>query len=159
VYRFAPLLCLISLAIAAFANADPRAERAELARRLRKSQKAVVGTVVDVQPRMERTQFGDVLIVSQLSIHVAETLRGPATQMVQTDIEGGTLGDYTMEVSDLPRLKPGARAVFLLLSKQGGGTELSERGAGILQLAADDTIPGSSLSLDDVREAARQVPR
>jgi hypothetical protein len=137
--------------------ADPASERSEVVRRLRSAQQAVVGTVVDVQPRLERNRHGDVLIVSQVAVDVTEHVLGQAPSRVLFDAEGGTLNGYTMRVSDMPELRPGHRAVFLLRADERGRPKLSDRGASILSLTAKDAIAGSHLSLQDVRQLARQV--
>jgi len=65
----------------------------------------------------------------------------------------------TMRVSDLPEMKPGARALFLLGQLPDGSARLVNRGESILGIGADDRLPGTDLSLRDVREVAQQVRR
>jgi hypothetical protein len=137
--------------------AGPVTERAEVARRLRSAHQAVVGTIVDVQPRLERNRHGDVLIVSQIAVDVTEQVLGQAPSRVVFDAEGGSLNGYTMRVSDMPELRRGHRAVFLLRADERGRARLAERGASILPLTATDGIAGSNLSLQDLRQLARQV--
>jgi hypothetical protein len=138
-------------------SANPQAERAELARRLRDAQHAVVGTVIDVQPRLQRNRYGDELIVSRVRVQVGEVLRGAAPAEVSVDVEGGTLNGITLKVSHVPEMRRGERAVLLLRSDTAGRYELSEGGMGILPVGEGDTIVGSGLRLDDVRQAALEV--
>lgn len=143
------------------ASADKPAERAEAARRFRAADHAVVGTIDAIESRIERNQFGDVLIVSRVSVNVTEQLRGQsAWSRVSFDAEGGTYAGYTLKVSDMPELKKGHRGVFLLRKRAGRDVmDLSERGASLVPLSADDSIPGSELTLEDLRGVARQVGR
>jgi hypothetical protein len=81
---------------------------------------------------------------------------------VSFDAEGGTYAGYTLKVSDMPELRKGHRAVFLLRAAKRAGDDvmdLTERGASIVPLSADDSIPGSELTLADLRDVARQVAR
>ena len=74
----------------------------------------VVAQVVDVQSRFATNRFGDQLIVSTVVLDVAETLKGQAARTLNVEIEGGTVGDLTLKVSDLPSFRPGDRAMFFL---------------------------------------------
>ena len=151
-----PLFVLLS---SSSVGADQATERAEVLRRLRAAHHAVVGTVVDVQPRLERTRHGDVLIVSQIAVDVAENVVGQTSSRVLFDLEGGTLNGFTLKVSDLPELRRGHRALFLLRDVVKGRLGLADRGASILPLTPDDTVAGSTLTLRDVRQLAGQVAR
>jgi hypothetical protein len=159
VHRSIGWLALAVLASAVHASADPPPDRAEIARRLRHSHRAVVANIVDATPRFERTPHGDVLIVSELFLQVTEVLKGPDAATIRLDVEGGTIGDVTLRVSDLPVVTRGQRAVFLLRDRPEGGLGLSERGAGLLPLAADGNVAGTAVSLGEVRHMARQVGR
>ena len=64
------------------------------------------------------------LIVSKVWLGVSEVVRGSSISSVSVDIEGGTLGGMTMRVSDLPEMKPGARALFLLGQLPDGSARL-----------------------------------
>jgi len=45
------------------------------------------------------------LIVSTVVLDVVETLKGPAAPTLNVSVEGGTVGDLTLTVSDLPSLQ------------------------------------------------------
>jgi hypothetical protein len=151
------LLCSPLLIAATTLAADPASEKAELNRRFKGAEQAVVGTVTDVRPFFHRNQYGDELIVSRMSVRVSESLRGTAQSLVVMDVEGGTLNGLTLNVSDLPVLKRGDRGVFLLHKDPTGLNVPHGRGEGILLLSANDTVLGSSLTLGDVRRAAAAV--
>src|SRR5262245_52433966 len=105
---FAAFVCAAATALAQVGD-DP--EIPELARG---AQRIVVGQVTRVESRFESNQFGDQLIVSDVSLDVLETLKGPDQPEVQIEVEGGTVGELTLKVSDLPVLQRGERGVFFL---------------------------------------------
>jgi hypothetical protein len=150
-------LPVFAIALPAPLDAGPQAERAELARRLADAHHAVVGTVTGIEPRLQRNRFGDELIVSRVSIHVGEVLRGAAPATIAVDVEGGTLNGVTLKVSHVPQLTRNERAVFLLRSTEAGRYELSGGGQGVLPVDDDDIVRGSSLRLDEVRQLATEV--
>jgi hypothetical protein len=62
-------------------------------------------------------------------------------------------------VSDLATLVPGERAVFYLRRNNRGALVPHLRGQGLLKLDASNRVPGSGLTLDEIRRtiaAARQ---
>lgn len=127
----------------------------DLPTRARGAGRVVVARVQDVQSHFERNQFGDQLIVSDALLEVLETLKGNPAATLRVSVEGGTVGDLTLKVSDLPAMRTGDRAVFFLDETKGGGHVPHQRGRGVLKLAAGDRIEGSSLTLADVRAQVR----
>ena len=151
------LLGLTSVAVTALtARVHPPIDLAE---RARGATQAVVATVVGVEPRFEINQFGDQQIVSAVRLKVHETLRGPHKPSVTLVIEGGTIGDLTMEVSDMPVLTVGEHAVFLLTDGPIGDESyrLHRRGLGALTLDGTERLRESGQPLDEVRRAVRGV--
>ena len=144
-----PIFC--SVAGASDERPVPLEERAQGASQI------VVATVTSVTPRWAENAYGDRLIVSRLSLRVAETLKGVAAPSVSMDIEGGTLDGLTLRVSNLPALEPGRRAVFYLNAMAGGVYRPHLAGLGILELDDADFVRGSSLRLDTVRATVRQA--
>jgi hypothetical protein len=69
-------------------------------------------------------------------------------------VEGGTVGDLTLRVSDMQELKEGERAVFFL-DADGISNVPHGRGRGILKLDDNDHVQGSTLTLDQVKDAVR----
>lgn len=149
--RAASLACLfVAAASAGNAVASPR-QRVAMGERARGARQVVVASVADVQPRFDRNQFGDQLIISRVRLRVDENLKGTSTREVVVDVEGGTIGDLTLSVSDLPALRAGERGVFFLEPGSGGILRPHRRGLGILKLAAGDRIVDEDLRLSDLR--------
>jgi hypothetical protein len=149
--------CLVAcLALTAF----PRfaAAQNDMAERAQRSERVIVATVVDVAPVFDVNEFGDQLIVSKLTLRVDETMKGPADKSVELSVEGGTIGDLTLDVSDMPTLKRGERAAFFVDRAKDGSLVPHGRGQGIMKLDVSNRVEGSDLSLDDVRRAVRGRP-
>jgi hypothetical protein len=124
-----------------------------LSSRLEGAERVVVATVERVAAAFGRNELGDELIVSTVTVRVHETLRGEAQATLAFALEGGTVGDLTLEVSDLPSLVPGERGVFALRRSRGGtGLVPHRRALGILLLDAQGRIPAVG-TLDEVRRA------
>jgi hypothetical protein len=123
--------------------------------------KVVVATVLAVESGFDINAFGDQVIVSEVTLRVDETLKGPHIPSMSVVVEGGTVGDLTLEVSDLPSLKPQERAVFFLTEGPPGSPAYRPhgRGLGILTLDPADHVTGTDLTLDDVRHAVSTPER
>jgi hypothetical protein len=122
----------------------------------RGAKRVVVATVIDVDPVFQSNEFGDQLIVSRTHLRVDEVLKPGQTgesQTVVMEVEGGTIGDLTLTVSDLPVLARGERAVIFLQENSRGAVVPHERGHGILELDASDHVKGTGLALAAVRRA------
>jgi hypothetical protein len=117
----------------------------------------VVATVAAVDARFEANEFGDHLIVSNVQLAVEETMKGPAARQLVMDLEGGTVGDITLEVSDLPKLRRGERAVFFLARNRAGRLVPHLRRQSILELDAQQRVAGTGVSLGEVREQVRNA--
>ena len=156
-------LCAIFITAACFfivlASGHVRAQDAPvpLADRARGSERVVVGRVTAVNPVWQTNEFGDRLIVSVVSVAVDETLRGPTQQAVDVEVEGGTIGDLTLHVSDLETFTPGDRGVFYLRRGSRGSLVPHLRGQGLLKLDRSERVRGSNFTLADVRREAARV--
>jgi hypothetical protein len=116
----------------------------------------VVATVIEVSAGFERNEFGDRLIVSHTFLQVEETLKGSALQVVAFDVEGGTVGDLTLRVSDMETLAKGDRAVFFMTRSRAGANVPHLRHNGIMKLDRANHVRGSDLTLDDVKRQVKQ---
>jgi len=135
---------------------DAQPGRVDLPDRIRGAQRVVVGVVADVAPEFRENEFGDQLIVSRTTVVVEEVLKGPAnTPTIEVDVEGGTIGDLTLSVSDLEPIGLGERGVFLLSQSPSGAFVPHLRGQGLLQLDTQDQVRGEPWSLADIRAAAQ----
>ena len=123
--------------------------------RAKGSEHVVVAAVADVRSSFDVSPHGDHVIVSHLQLQVEETLKGASATALTLTMEGGTVGDLTMRVSDMPTLQVGERAVFFLDSAASGDHRSHGRGLGILKLDASDRIQGSTLTRGDVRSMVR----
>jgi hypothetical protein len=122
-----------------------------LVERGRGAQRVVVGRVAAVNPQWQVNEFGDRLIVSNVHLSVEETLKGDSEPLLSIEVEGGTIGELTLHVSDLATFAPGDRAVFYL-KRNGRGVFVPHlRGQGVLKLDLSNRVPGSSLTLAEIR--------
>ena len=154
-----PRLLVLSLVaghlLAGSVSADQRATRVSSA--MQQADQVVVGQVTAVEPSWRTNVHGDQLIVSRAWVRTEETLKGKAAIEVPVEIEGGSIGDLTLKVSDMPMLQRGDRAVFLL--KRGAAGELvpHRRGEGILRVEPDGEVRAVGMRLDQIRQLARQI--
>ena len=151
--RFSSLVVVASLAATAPAQAD---QSAHLAKALKEADQVVVGQVSAVDAAWKVNAHGDQLIVSRAWIRTEESLKGNAASDVPVEIEGGTVGDVTLKVSDMPTLKRGDRAVFILKRTPNGDMVPYGRGAGVLHVSPDGAVRAAGMPLDKVRQLARQ---
>ena len=130
-----------------------------LAERARGAERIVVGRVASISPMWQTNEFGDRLIISVMRVTVSETLKGPQQAAIDVELEGGSIGDVTLNVSDQASFAPGDRAVFYLRRNVRASLVPHLRGQGVLKLDRSDRVPGSSLTLETIRrEAARGAP-
>jgi hypothetical protein len=122
--------------------------------RARGAARVVVATVAETTARYEQNEFGDELIVTYARLAVDEAIKGPGGP-VTLAIEGGTVDGITLRVSSLPTLTRGERAVFFLAPGRAGEFRPYLRGQGILKLDPSNRVPGTSLTLDEIRRLAR----
>ena len=151
----AAAICLLCTPFAAITHAQDTA--VALAERARGAERVVVGHVTAVNPMWQTNEFGDRLIVSIVSVVVDETLRGQVAPTVDVEIEGGTIGDVTLHVSDLESVALGDRAVFYLARSRRGAFVPHLRGQGVLKLDRSDRVRNSAVTLADIRRAAGQA--
>jgi hypothetical protein len=134
--------------VAAGAN---QAAPVPLAERARGADRVVVGRVASVAPVWQVNEFGDRLIISVVRVVVSETLKGQALPTLDVEVEGGTIGELTLRVSDQTSFSPGERAVFYLKRTARGTFVPHLRGQGLLKLDASNRVSGSSLTLEEIR--------
>src|SRR6188472_4283424 len=144
-------LVLLAVCTAVATTSASSGKAANVGASAKGAERVVVAVVEDVTARFDVNEFGDRLIVSQAWVRVDETLKGAHVNLMPVDIEGGTIGDLTLRVSDLPVLRPGDRAVFFLDSGKTGVNKPHDRGNGVLKLRADGRVQDSNMTLDDVR--------
>lgn len=143
-------ICVTAVAVRAAVDSP-----LEITERARGANKVVLATVTDVEAELGENEFGDQLILSSVTMQVDETLKGTHESTVVVTLEGGTVGDLTLEVSDMPILSRGQRAVVFLASTPSGKYLPHGRGAGVLRLNAGNHAPDANLTLDDIRAAVK----
>ena len=127
----------------------------DIASRAQGAGRIVVARVSDVRAQFATNRFGDQLIVSTAVLEVLETLKGAPAATLQVEVEGGTVGDLTLKVSDLPSLAQGERGVFFLDAGPGGVLLPHGRGNGIMKLSSTDRVENSAVTLSDLRQQIR----
>ena len=153
-YRLRTFLAAASLCLSTSATIASSTVPVSLETRAQGADGIVVGSVERVTASYERNKYGDELIVSHAQLVVGEVLKGrdlAPGQRVTLNVEGGTVGDVTLRVSDLPAVVPGDRAVFFLERDPSGRLVPHLRGLGILKLDPANRVLGTSVSLGDVR--------
>ena len=161
-YRTHVLILAAALALGAPLIAQHGAQHgrpSDLTGLARAAERVVVATVTRVEPVFQKNEHGDDLIVSRTHLRIDKVLKSnrPAQEeAVVVEVEGGTIGDLTLDVSDLPTLERGERAV-LFLSKNARGANVPQgRGEGILKLDPADRVTGTGLTLAEVRAAVER---
>ena len=122
--------------------------------RAKKASRIVVAKVVKVESSFGTSEHGDQLIFSHVTVAVEETLKGPHADNMAVTLEGGTVGDVTLRVSDMPVLKQGERAV-MFLDERFSEHVPTDRGNGVLKLDRGNKVDGTTVTLDDVRDIVR----
>lgn len=124
---------------------------------IRGSQKVVVASARSVAARWQENEHGDRIIVSRIELDVEETLKGPATQALSLDVDGGTLDGLTLRVSGLHVLEPSERAVLFLNVRE--GQVHRPHGEGILVLDDQNIVKDTMLGLNEIRVKARGLAK
>jgi len=155
--RSAVTCTFVLLAAVGATVAADTAGSTDLATRLRGASRTVVGSVARLEPRMVRTRRGDQMIVTRTWLRVEESLKGRAEAFIAVDVEGGTIGELSMRVSDIEPLAVGERAVVMMEPTAEGGWRPHRRGLGLLRLASDNRVRELGVSLADVRRLAAEV--
>ena len=122
-----------------------------LIERARGAERVVVGRAASSTPVWQVNEHGDRLIVSVVRVAIEETLKGATTAVLDVEIEGGTIGDLTLHVSDQAPFVPGERAVLYLRRTPRGTFAPHLRGQSLLKVDASNRVQGSSLTLADIR--------
>jgi hypothetical protein len=150
--RAAFLICSLACLFAAPAQAQRQVPHGE---RARGAEQVVVGRVSTVTTVWRINDFGDRLITSVVHVIVEETLKGASQQSVDVEVEGGTIGDLTLRVSDLDTFASGERALFYLQHSRRGTLVPHLRGLGLQKIDQAGRIRGTSTTLDQVRNEVR----
>ena len=127
---------------------------ASLEERIAGAREVVVAEAQAVSASWRQNEHGDRIIVSRVLLQVAETLKGSGARHLWLEVEGGTVDGVTLEVSSLPLMQEGDRAVFFLNPEREVYRPFL-KGQGILALDEDGMVEGSSLHLNTIRRMSR----
>lgn len=150
---------IVCMAVCVGACASAAHAQQDLSERARRAHQVVVGTVIDVAATFDNTTDGDQLIVSNVTVRIDEVLKGTFESVLTVKLEGGTVGDLTLAVSDMPEMEPGDRAVFFLDRVAPGQYLPRDRGLGVMKLDATNRVRASGLSLEDIQNVVRRAAR
>lgn len=125
----------------------------DVGRHARGATKVILATVIGVHAALGENTSGDRLILSHVTLRVDETMKGAHEAVLVVTLEGGTVGNLTLDVSDMPKMEKGQRAVLFLLSTPGGVYVPYGRGSGVIRLGADNRAIGADVTVDDIRSA------
>ena len=145
------VVCATAVVVSASQD-EPR----DIPARAQGAHRVVVAKVGDVYSRFDINRWGDQLIVSESIVDVEETLKGAHVGSLRLRVEGGTVGDLTLTVSDMPRLTRGQRAVLFLDEEPGGSHVLHGRGAGLIEVDGAGRVKGTSLTVQGIGRLVRQ---
>jgi hypothetical protein len=152
--RAGTLRILVAFVAIGATPATAQTRVASLEERFAGAEQVVVAEAQSVSGVWRQNDHGDRIIVSRVLLQVAETLKGAGARQIWLEIEGGTVDGVTLEVSSLPQLKQGDRAVFFL----NGDRDVHRpflKGQGILTLDDNEMVTGSSLHLNTIRRMSR----
>jgi hypothetical protein len=124
--------------------------------RAKGAERVVVATVVDVVSGFALSDFGDQLIISHAQLKVEESLKGTGPDTFVLDVEGGTVGNLSLRVSDMQSINTGERAVFFVTRNAAGRHVPHLRNQGVLKLDSANMVRGTTVSLADVTRQVQQ---
>jgi hypothetical protein len=155
--RTPSLILAVSLGIATVSASVDAPD--DMGQRAKAAKKVVLATVMDVQSAFGENDAGDDLILSRITVRVDETMKGTHEMTMIVTLEGGTVGDVSLDVSDMPRMEKGGRAVLFLTTSAKGEWIPYDRGTGLLTIDADDRVTGTGLTIGDIRAAVKAAQR
>jgi hypothetical protein len=147
-HHLCPLLLIIvaGCELSGPARATVAQQGPSLESRFSGAERVLVGTVERLSSAFGTNEHGDHVILSTVTVRVQERLRGEAAETASFEIEGGTVGQLTLEVSDQPSPRAGDRGVFALRRSAAGRWVPNRRGHGIL-------LAAGGLDLERLRRA------
>jgi hypothetical protein len=155
-YGFLPVVVCLSISTTAAASGPS----VDVAARAKGAAKVVIGTIASVEPgRYDTNEYGDRLIFTRAWMQVDETLKGSPQSLVAVDLEGGTVGDLTLRVSDIQLLRQGERAVLFLNAERNGAHTPNGRGTGVLRLDAAGHLQNTTITLTDLKRMVQSAAK
>ena len=128
-----------------------------VARLLDEAEIVVVGAADRTESLWKENSRGDKVIVSRTLVRTREGLKGETENAIWVDVEGGSIDGVTLRVSGSTLLNAGDQAVLFLQRNADGIYTLHEHGRGVLKLDDRDVVRGTTIALEDIRQAAASV--
>lgn len=125
-----------------------------------RADRIVIGRATSVVSRHEATEWGDELIVSDVTIAVEEVLKGeaaPGGEIVLAGIWSGRIGDVAMASSDTPLFTEGERFVLFLETEPDGRLGIAGGDLGKVLIDESDGLPETGATLSRLREELQRI--
>ena len=113
----------------------------------------VVGEVTDVETRW--TEDGSIERTAHLA--VGETVRGPATADLDLHLPGGTIGDTTVRVEDVPNLVANAQYLLFLAPDEQGRLVVIGGDQGVVRITGPRSRTSGSFGGETLERALASV--
>lgn len=152
--RVAAAVLALSLTSAPHATAQPPHD---FTQRFRGADRVAVGQVVETNSFFTVNPFGDHLIVTRARVAISETWKGERDAFLEIEVEGGSVGDLTLRVSDLPEVRQGQRFVVLGVRRGDGVFTPHLRGRGLIEVDLNGDAVDGGTSVGELRSAARAM--
>jgi len=150
------LLTVVALTAATVTAHSASRREVPLDERVRGAERIIAGHVMMVKSEFTTNEFGDRLIVTRTRVVVSEVLKGRVTSStMEVDLEGGTVGQLRLQVSDMPEVRPGDHVVLMLRESPMGRQVPSMRGQGVFKFNRQGRDDEQGITLEDIRAAAK----
>jgi hypothetical protein len=103
------ILGLVFLLLVSFPAQATKVNKADL-----EATHILTGTVADVQSFYGANERGDQIILSRVKVKAAKWIKGDPSATVEFLVEGGSVGDIALRVSDIPEFEKGQQMRLLL---------------------------------------------
>jgi len=122
------------------------------------SNHVIYGKVIDTKSSWQEASNGDTLIITKVKVQILEKLKGGIDSQksiedtIEFEIAGGTVGNFTVDVANYPKITKGERMVVFLRESEDKQYTPFGQGAGILKLDKKSVNKKSKLSLSEIRK-------
>lgn len=107
------LVAAVGSATLAAQSVDPIGGKLSVEQLTDRAAAIVVGTVVSRRAEWEHSGASK-LIITKITIAIEQSVKGSVAGTLVVDVVGGTIGDQTLTVSDIPEFRVGDRDVLFL---------------------------------------------
>jgi hypothetical protein len=120
----------------------------------------ILGQASTVASNFTVNEFGDQLIVSDVTIQPEEVLKGDTEldqELVLQGLWSGQVGEIAMASSDAPLFVQGERFVLFLEAKADGGFRIVDGDLGKFNIDASNRLPKLGRTVDEFRQGLSAV--